>query len=209
MVIPLCPSEQISPQTAILSHLDPDAAYGLAFSGGVDSSYLLAVLVSAGIDVKAYLVKSAFQADWEVEDALEVVRATGADFSLIEADVLSNEAVCANPEDRCYHCKLFIFGAILEAMKAEGRNVLLDGTNATDDPAHRPGFRALKELGVVSPLRLAGLGKEGIRTASRALGLLTADKPNFSCYATRIPTNTPITPEALAAQREKNPGNWR
>ncbi|MEG0323035.1 MAG: ExsB family transcriptional regulator, partial [Raoultibacter sp.] len=116
---------------------------------------------------------------------------------LIEADVLSQAEVCANPWDRCYLCKRFIFGTVLDYMKADGRSVLVDGTNASDDPARRPGFRALEELGVVSLLRDAGLTKDDVRTRSREIGLSTADKPNFSCFATKVPTGTPITQDAL------------
>lgn len=176
---------------------DTNTRYGLAFSGGCDSSYLLAAMIAAGADVKAYMVKSAFQADFEVEDARRVVAETGAEFELIEADVLSQDEVCANPWDRCYLCKRFIFGTVLDHMKADDRNVLVDGTNASDDPARRPGFRALEELGVVSPLRNAGLTKDDVRARSREIGLSTADKPNFSCFATKVPTGQRITQDAL------------
>ena len=177
---------------------DPGARYGLAFSGGCDSSYLLAEMMRVGVDVKAYMVKTAFQADFEVEDAYRVANETGAEFELIEADVLTHDEVCANPWDRCYWCKRFVFGTVLEHMEQDGRTVLVDGTNASDDPARRPGFRALAELGVRSPLREAGLTKDKIRARSRALGVSTADKPNFSCYATKIETGTPITQDSIA-----------
>lgn len=176
-----------------------DVRYGLAFSGGCDSSFLLASLMRAGRNVKAYMVMTAFQATFELDDARRVVEETGAPFELIFADVLANDEVCANPPDRCYRCKRFIFGTILEHMARDGRTVLLDGTNATDDPARRPGFRALAELGVVSPLRVAGFTKDQVRAASRAIGLSTADKPNFSCFATKVPTGAPITGEAIEA----------
>lgn len=179
--------------------LDASKRYGLAFSGGCDSSFLLAALMRAGIDAKAYTVATAFQAAFEIDDARRVAAETGAPFELIDADVLSDDTICANPSDRCYHCKRFIFGTILDAMARDGRTVLLDGTNATDDPARRPGFRALAELGVVSPLRGAGFTKEQVRAASRAIGVSTADKPSFSCLATKVPAGRPITREALRA----------
>lgn len=177
--------------------LDSHLRYGLAFSGGCDSSFLLAALIRAGIDVKAYMVMSAFQAPFELDDARRVVEETGAEFEVIRADVLSHDEVCANPPDRCYWCKRFIFRTILEAMERDGRKVLLDGTNASDDPARRPGFRALSELGVVSPLRDAGFSKDCVRAASKLMGLSTADKPNFSCFATKVPAGSPIDQEAL------------
>ncbi|MDO4443325.1 MAG: asparagine synthase-related protein [Slackia sp.] len=182
----------------VAAQLDSTARYGLAFSGGCDSAFLLAALMRAGIDVKAYMVLTAFQADFELDDARRVVEEAGAAFELIRADVLANDAIRANPWNRCYHCKRFIFGEIMAAMERDGRAVLLDGTNATDDPVRRPGFRALEEWGVVSPLRLAGFTKEQVRSASRAIGLSTADKPSFSCFATKVPEGAPITQEALA-----------
>lgn len=179
--------------------LDRSRRYGLAFSGGCDSSFLLAALMRAGIEVKAYMVMTAFQPPFELEDARRVVEETGASFELIRADALENDAVCANRDDRCYHCKRFIFGTILAAMARDGRTVLLDGTNASDDPARRPGFRALAELDVKSPLREAGFTKDQVRAASRDMGLSTADKPSFSCLATKVQAGLPITQEALDA----------
>lgn len=179
--------------------LDPDERYGLAFSGGCDSSFLLAAMRRAGLDVKAYMVMTAFQAPFELDDARCVVEETGAEFELMRADILAQPEVCANPSDRCYLCKRFIFGQVLAAMERDGRRVLLDGTNASDDPANRPGFRALVELGVRSPLREAGFTKNDVRAASRAIGLSTADKPNFSCFATKVTQGRPLTRESLDA----------
>lgn len=191
---------------------EPGVRYGLAFSGGCDSACLLAEMLDAGVDVKAYLVKTAFQADFELEDARLVAESLGTDFEVVEADILAAEDVCANPPDRCYRCKRFIFGAILERMARDGRTVLVDGTNATDDPSRRPGFRALEELGVVSPLRAAGWTKEDVRERSRERGLLTAAKPNFSCFATKVPAGERITPAALARAEEETKATveaWR
>ena len=177
--------------------LDPSKRYGLAFSGGCDSSFLLTALAREGFDVKAYMVMTAFQAPFELADARRVAREASVDFEVIEADILSEDAVCSNPDDRCYHCKRFIFSTVLEAMARDGRDILLDGTNASDDPARRPGFRALAELGVVSPLREAGFTKDRVRAASRGIGVSTADKPSFSCFATKVPAGVRLTRAAL------------
>ena len=99
-----------------------------------------------------------------------VARETTPDLADIEAESLTEDAVCSNPDDRCYHCKRFIFSTVLEAMAGDGRDILLDGTNASDDPARRPGFRALAELGVVSPLREAGVTQDRVRTEERRVG---------------------------------------
>ncbi|MBS5451765.1 MAG: ExsB family transcriptional regulator [Coriobacteriia bacterium] len=182
-------------------NLDKATRYGLAFSGGVDSSYLLAELLREGFDVKAYTISTAFQLPRDTTDALRLARELGAEHELIEVDIFSRDEVCANPADRCYRCKHVVFGTILQHMAVDGRTVLLDATNASDDPARRPGFRAMRELGVVSPLRAAGMTKDDVRAASRGLGLFTADKPSFACFAVRVPTDTRITPETLAVAR--------
>lgn len=181
--------------------LDPSVRYGLAFSGGVDSSYLLAALLRDGLDVKAYTISTAFQLPRDTADALRLARELGAAHELIEVDILANDEVCANPADRCYRCKRVVFGTILEHMAADGRTVLLDATNASDDPSRRPGFRAMRELWVMSPLRAAGMTKDDVRAASRELGLFTADKPSFACFAVRVPTGQRITSASLAAAR--------
>ena len=171
----------------------------VAFSGGCDSSYLLAAALRAGCTVRAYGVRTAFQPEFEIDDA----RRLGAEFELIDADVFAHDEVCANGPDRCYRCKTFIFSTILEHMARDGYDVLADGTNVTDDPANRPGFQALAELGVVSPLRRAGMTKDDVRAASRALGLFTADKPSFSCIAVHVGAGRPVTAQALAETAER------
>ena len=170
----------------------------VAFSGGCDSSYLLAAALRAGCDAKAYIVRTAFQPASEMEDALRLAAELGAPHELIDADVLARGEVCANGPDRCYRCKTFIFSTIRARMARDGLSVLADGTNASDDPARRPGFRALAELQVVSPLRRAGMTKDDVRRASRSLGLFTADKPSFSCLAVHVEAGQPLTQEALA-----------
>ncbi|MEG2532662.1 MAG: ExsB family transcriptional regulator [Gordonibacter sp.] len=171
--------------------------FAVAFSGGCDSSYLVAAALAAGCDVRAYLVRSAFQPPCEIEDGLRLAAQRGIDLVIIDADVLSEQAICSNPPDRCYWCKTFIFSTILKRMRGDGYEVLVDGTNATDDPAHRPGFRALAELGVVSPLRRAGMTKDDVRAASHNLQLFTADKPSFSCLAVHVPQGQSITAGSL------------
>ncbi|WP_290995505.1 ExsB family transcriptional regulator [Gordonibacter sp.] len=171
----------------------------VAFSGGCDSSYLVAVARAAGADVRAYLVRTAFQPPCEIADGERLAAELGVPLAMVDADVLFEAAICENGPDRCYLCKRFIFSTILKHMEADGWGdaVLADGTNATDDPTHRPGFRALAELGVVSPLRRAGLSKDDVRAASRKLGLFTANKPSFSCLAVHVPERERITAEAL------------
>ena len=182
---------------------NPKAA--LAFSGGVDSAYLLYAAIRAGADVTAYCACTEFQPRFELEDAQALAASLGARLVCIRLSALEDEAIVSNPENRCYFCKRRIFSAILERANADGYELLLDGTNASDDLSHRPGSRALADLSVRSPLREAGLTKEEIRRLSREAGLPTWDKPAYACLATRIPTGEPITREALArTERAEN-----
>lgn len=143
----------------------PKAA--IAFSGGVDSSYLLNMGIQYGADVKAYYVKSQFQPEFEMEDAVRLGRQLNANMEIIHVNVLENEAVVKNPENRCYYCKQSIFGTILAKAAADGYTVILDGTNASDDAGDRPGMKALQEMKVLSPLRMCGLTKTEIRKRSK------------------------------------------
>lgn len=176
---------------------NPKAALG--FSGGVDSSYLLYAGVQAGADIHPYYIKTAFQPQFELDDAERLCAQLGVPLTVLELDVLKNEAVTANPPDRCYHCKTALFGALSTRALADGYTLLLDGTNASDDAGDRPGMRALKELHVCSPLRGCGLTKAEIRRLSREAGLFTWDKPAYACLATRIPSGDAITAEKLLA----------
>ena len=170
----------------------------LAFSGGVDSSYLLYAARQLGADVKAYYVKTAFQPEFEYRDALRLASQLGTDIQVLTLDVLACPDVTVNPKNRCYFCKQHIFGNILRQAKAEGYDTVLDGTNASDQVSDRPGMKALQEMKVLSPLRLTGLTKAEIRRLSREAGLFTWDKPSYACLATRISTGTEITGADLA-----------
>ena len=178
----------------------------VAFSGGCDSSLLLAAAKLAGCEVHAYLVKTAFQPAFELADARAVADALDVPLTVVEADVLADGAICANPPDRCYRCKRFIFQEVRAAAAADGFTVIVDGTNASDDPARRPGFKALAEAGVVSPLRRAGMTKANVRHVLAGLeerfglvpGALMAAKPSFPCLAVYVPEGEPITEASLA-----------
>lgn len=172
-------------------HQNPHAALG--FSGGVDSAYLLYAAVKSGAHVRAYYVKSAFQPEFELKDAVRLAEELQADFKILNLDILADGRVAENPADRCYFCKKRIFSAIAAAAQADGFPVLMDGTNASDDAGDRPGMKALRELKVCSPLRECGLMKSRIRELSREAGLFTWNKPAYACLATRIPSGERIT----------------
>ena len=174
---------------------NPSVALG--FSGGVDSSYLLYAGIKYGAEIKAYHIKSAFQPEFEMRDALALAKQIGAEVTVMELDVLSHDEVLANPYDRCYHCKLAVFGAMQKRALADGATIVIDGTNASDDASDRPGMKALDELKVRSPLRESGLTKEDVRRLSKEAGLPTWSKPSYACLATRIPTGRAITKDLL------------
>lgn len=171
----------------------------IAFSGGVDSAYLLFAAKSCGALVRAYYVKSEFQPRFEYEDALRFASELDVQMQVLEVKVLEHACIAKNPSERCYYCKQVIFDAIQKAAAKDGFFVLLDGTNASDEAQDRPGMRALREFCVYSPLRECGLTKAKIRELSKAAGLFTWDKPAYACLATRIPAGEEITPSKLLA----------
>lgn len=169
----------------------------LAFSGGTDSALLLCEARRLGADVKAYFVKGPFQPQFELEDARRLARELGAEMEVIETDVLALPEVAENGPRRCYYCKRAIFSLIFERARRDGYESVIDGTNASDQVDDRPGMQAIAELGVLSPLRMCGVTKAQVRELSAEAGLFTARKPSYACLATRVPTGTAITREAL------------
>ena len=169
----------------------------IAFSGGVDSAYLLYAAVKYADKVKAYYVKSEFQPQIELDDALHLAKELGVDMQVLTLKVLSVPHVSDNPHDRCYYCKHALFTRLMAAARADGFPVTADGSNASDDAGDRPGMRALRELGVRSPLRECGVTKAEIRRLAEAASLPVWDKPSYACLATRVPAGTKITASAL------------
>jgi uncharacterized protein len=188
--------EQLVP-LALRAFFKEHPRVALAYSGGCDSVFLLACARACGAEVRAFTIDTAFQYAFEADDARLAAAQLESTTEMIKLDIFSYPEVIANPPDRCYRCKRVIFQAIFGAANRLGIDTVIDGTNATDDPARRPGFRAIEEFGVYSPLREAGLTKDQIRDLSRKMGLLTADKPNYSCLATRVEAGQQITPELL------------
>lgn len=169
----------------------------LGFSGGVDSAYLLYAAVENGAQVQPYFVKTAFQPQFELDDARRLCAQLGVELSVLDLDILNVPQVAENPADRCYFCKKALFGRLKEQAQQDGYTVLMDGTNASDDAGDRPGMRALGELSVRSPLRECGITKAQVRALSKKAGLFTWDKPAYACLATRIPTGEKIRAEVL------------
>ena len=169
----------------------------LAFSGGTDSSLLVWAAMEYGRDWHAYYVHTPFQPAFELADARQIAFQCKIPLTIIEGDVLGDADIASNPENRCYFCKRRIFSMIQHQAAADGYTLLIDGTNASDAEADRPGMQALKELEVRSPLRECGLTKPEVRALCREAGLFVWNKPAYACLATRIPSGTPISNEAL------------
>lgn len=169
----------------------------IAFSGGVDSAYLLYAGKKYGADIQAYYVKTPFQPDFEYADALALCDKLNVKLRTIEYDILSERVIADNPQDRCYYCKKTLFSQLKEQSRKDGYDLIIDGTNASDDADDRPGMKALEELAIRSPLRECGLTKDKIRELSKEAELFVWNKPAYACLATRIPTGAQITKDLL------------
>jgi uncharacterized protein len=180
--------------------LDVIASQGsaaVAFSGGVDSSFLCyAARAALGAKAIAVTIISPMLPKSELECAADIAKRVGIEHILVEEEEIDEE-VAANPKERCYFCKKIEFGNILKVAKARGINAVLDGSNMDDLGDYRPGLKALEELKIVSPLREADFHKAEVRELSRRFNLPTWDKPAFACLASRIPYGERIDREKL------------
>lgn len=175
------------------------ARVAVAVSGGTDSVFLLRVArETLGADcVTALTARGRLMPEEEMASAEAACRTEGVRQVTVDFDPLEVGGFRENPPERCYLCKRALFGLLLERCAELGAGVLAEGTNADDVRDYRPGLRALRELGVRSPLLEAGLDKNSIRILSRGMGLPTWDKPSQACLATRFPHGDPITAEGL------------
>jgi uncharacterized protein len=171
----------------------------VAFSGGVDSTFLLKVAHDVlGDKVLAVTANSETYPKRELEEAKAFAKSLGIRHIIIETLELEIAGFADNPPDRCFYCKHELFSKLTEIAKANGIEVVFDGSNYDDRNDHRPGMRAAKELGVVSPLKEAQMTKDDIRELSKEFGLSTWNKPSFACLSSRFPYGTKITPDKLA-----------
>lgn len=182
----------------------------LAFSGGVDSSFLLKVCFDVlGQGVLAITGRSESFPAREVAAATEIAGLIGCRHILIDTHELDVPGFSENPPERCFLCKRELFGKIKEIAAREGIQVIFDGSNADDAGDFRPGRRAAREAGVRSPLEEVGLSKEELRALSRMLGLPNWDRPSFACLASRFPYRTRITKSALHQVEEAEAYLWQ
>jgi len=167
----------------------------IALSGGVDSS-LVAALAYEVLNERcvAVTVQSELTSGREFTRAVEMAEHIGIEHHPLMMRILEKDAIRKNSEDRCYHCKRAIFDLML--LEYGDECVIMDGTNTDDDPL-RPGLQAIREFGVLSPLKEAGLTKQDVRQYAQELGLPSWDRPSESCLATRIPVGTPLSQDWL------------
>jgi uncharacterized protein len=180
----------------LLKHLADLDNLAIAFSGGVDSTFLIhAAKEALGDRVLALTIRSPYIPEWEIEEARNLTSGKKIKHLIIETNI--PEQIRNNPEDRCYLCKSFLFSMLREVALKNGFPHLADGSNADDPMDFRPGLKALKELNVLSPLMETGFTKRDIRTCSKEFGLPTWEKPAYACLLTRIPYDTRIEEKEL------------
>ena len=164
----------------------------LAFSGGIDSTLLL--WLCKDLNVTAVTFNSVFQTEEEIAQTRKICKNYGVKQKIIEYYLLGNNVLKNNPQDRCYHCKKLLFSKLSEL--GNGHNII-DGTNYDDLSVYRPGIKALKELGIISPFAKFGITKQEIRDYAKECGIDIFDKPSTPCLATRFPYGAELTPEKL------------
>ncbi|WP_039764882.1 MULTISPECIES: ATP-dependent sacrificial sulfur transferase LarE [unclassified Caldicellulosiruptor] len=180
------------------SFLKSLGSVAIAYSGGVDSTFLVKVAYDVlGEKALAVTATSSTYPKREFEDAKKFIKEIGAKHIIIESEELEIEGFNKNPIDRCYYCKKELFEKIWKVAKAHGIEHVADGSNFDDLNDFRPGMKAACELNVVSPLKVAKLTKEDIRKLSKYLGLPTWQKPAYACLSSRIPYGEEITKEKL------------
>ncbi len=170
----------------------------VAFSGGVDSAFLLkSAKMALNGNVLAVTARLRSTPSWEIGGARAFAEEHGVEQVVFDMDELTIDGFAGNPPDRCYICKRAVMGRAREIARGHGFKNLAEGSNTDDESDYRPGARAVAELGLLSPLKDAGLGKDEIRTLSRELGLRTWDKPAYACLASRFVYGERISEEKL------------
>jgi uncharacterized protein len=169
----------------------------VAFSGGVDSSVMVSLAKDVCRKVLAITVDSPIIPPEEKENAERVARELEVEHTVIWFDILSDPQFVANPANRCYYCKKKIFQNLKKIAEEKGYELVVEGSNASDMFAHRPGILALREEGILSPYIIAGITKEEIRIIARDRGLSVSNQPSMACLATRIPYGEVINFEKL------------
>jgi len=189
----------IQKEQALIQHLKQYQKFVICYSGGVDSSYLLAAAVEAvsTINVAAVLGKSPSLSAFQYEQAQRTAQALGIQMQVIATEELNQPAYVQNAPDRCFHCKSELFDKVVQWAQRYKWHWICDGTNADDLKDYRPGRWAAEKYQVQSPLAKTGMTKADIRMLSQQRGLSTWDAPASPCLSSRIPYGTPVSPKAL------------
>jgi pyridinium-3,5-biscarboxylic acid mononucleotide sulfurtransferase len=180
------------------TYLSSLESVAVAFSGGVDSTFLLKIAHDVLPDnVIAVTARSCSFPERELNEAIEYAKSEGIVHMICDSEELEIEGFCNNPPNRCYLCKKELFGKIRGIAGRENLKTIAEGSNTDDEYDYRPGMAAAAEMGVKSPLRFAGLSKEDIRTLSKELGIRTWNKGSFACLSSRFAYGEKITKEKL------------
>ena len=172
----------------------------LAFSGGVDSALLLKIATSLRKDendVVAMFFKAPSSTEEDLTNAKNLAEEMGVKLFIKDVDIFVDDHIVNNSKDRCYHCKSHLFKQAIKLKDELGYGYVIDGTNTDDHKVYRPGLMALRDLGVVSPLNMAGFSKEMVRALADYLKISVAKRPSAPCLLTRFPYGTKITPAKL------------
>lgn len=172
----------------------------LAFSGGVDSALLLKIATSLRKDendVVAMFFKAPSSTEEDLVNAKNLAEEMGVKLFIKDVDIFVDDHIVNNSKDRCYHCKSHLFKQAIKLKDDLGYGYVIDGTNTDDHKVYRPGLMALRDLGVVSPLNMAGFSKQMVRALADELNISVAKRPSAPCLLTRFPYGTKITPAKL------------
>ena len=191
-------SKQMDKYNRLLSILSSYGNVAVAFSSGVDSTFLLyAARAALSDNIIAVTASSGVFPKRELKEAIDYCERLGVRHVVVNVNELEIEGFAANPKDRCYICKKELFGGFKKTAEEHGMAVVVEGSNLDDEGDYRPGLRAIQELDIKSPLREAGMTKADIRSLSQHFGLPTWDKSSFACLASRFPYGESISDRKL------------